>query len=348
MNRNMALMNALSPPEPLPTVSLEAIEVADGVTRVETEIEIYGTMRNMDDLTKAKDWEIQEQWGLYVPQTDKNAGSGNTRVRLTQNSSGATSYVLTTKVKQAGGNQECEEISSVDMFNLFKKLGDSGLRKKRYFFPMEGTEMCFEVDVFFNAAGTMIPQVKIDLEIKGQLPENFDYSNITLPFEMSDIRIISPGRKNDEDLAYVRKLFSEHYDIPNQYKASAVSQESVGQVSMEEMAPPGCICGKCGWGDSCPGQAEKRRLADERDAAASTDNLDKNKEALVDLADRCSSMAGVLSYNDTRREAALKSSLKNVTNNIQCALLNKGSDADTFHSDLKAKIALADGDHEFR
>lgn len=346
--RNEYLLSALNPPPPptiikLPeAVSMESADQPDGKTRVETEIEIYGTMRDMAQLSQAADWEIQEQWGLYIPKTDKNAGTGGPRVRMTQNSDGKTTYVLTTKVKLKAGNNECEEPSSSDMFTMFKMLGDTGLRKKRYFFPIEGTEMCFEVDVFTNANGTPCPEVKIDLEIKGDLPEGFDEMSIELPFEMSDIRIISPGRKSDEDLKYVRKLFSEKYDIPNQYKDQA--------VSMEEFAPPGCICGKCGWGDSCPGQAAKRLEEAERDAQASTENLEKNQDALVQLADQCSSMAGALSYNDTRREAKLKSTLNGVTNVIQCALLNKGSDADEFHRALKDKLASSrdDGDHEFR
>jgi hypothetical protein len=333
-----ALMAALNPVN-LPVISMEAAPTPDGKTQVEKEIEIYGTMRNMDDLDAATGWEIQEQWGLYVPGSDENAGSGNVRVRMSQRNTGEPVYVLTTKVKAPNGNLECEAPSSIDMFNLFKVLASSGLRKKRYYFPLPGTDLEFEVDVFTGPTGAPVPHVKIDFELRGTLPEGFDFSQVKLPFEMTDIRIISPGRKSDEDLAYVRELFKTQYDLPNQCKNVA---------SLEEFPPPSCECGKCGWGSGvCPGKVERKQKEAEIDSKASTENLEKNKDALVDLADRCSGMAGVLSYNDTRREATLKSSLHGLTNTIQAALLNKGSDADTFHNDLKARIR-GDGDHEFR
>lgn len=337
-----ALMAALNPVN-LPVISMEAAPTPDGKTQVEKEIEIYGTMRNMDDLDAATGWEIQEQWGLYVPGSDDNAGSGNVRVRMSQRNTGEPVYVLTTKVKAPNGNLECEAPSSIDMFNLFKVLASSGLRKKRYYFPLPGTDLEFEVDVFTGPTGAPVPHVKIDFELRGTLPEGFDFSQVKLPFEMTDIRIISPGRKSDEDLAYVRELFKTQYDLPNQMKET---------VSLEEFAPSGCECGKCGWGSgTCPGRIERKQKEAEIDSKASTENLEKNKDALADLADRCTGMAGALSYNDTRREASLKSSLHGLTNTILAALLNRGSDADTFHEDLKNRIAAnnkGDGDHEFR
>ena len=332
MNRITALTNALNPPAPLPVVSMEA-QGPDGVARVETEIEIYGTMRNMDELTKAADWEVQEQWGLYIPQTAKNAGSGGPRVRSTQDSNGSTTYVLTTKVKLPKGNQECEETSTADMFTMFKMLAESGLRKKRYFFPIPNTDMKFEVDVFYGPAGTPLPEVKIDLELTDQgLKDGFDPRSVELPFEMSDIRIIAPGRKNDEDLAYVRKLFSEKYDIPNQYRGNAVSLEDL-HASMEEFAPPGCICGKCGWGDSCPGQAAKRQQEADRDAKASTEGLRKYQDKLVDLSNMATGIAGCLTYNETQVESRIKSQCHELSTAISAGFKRLNDD---------------DGDHEFR
>lgn len=324
MNVKAALLSALNPVN-LPSVSMESADVADGKTKVEKEIEIYGTMRNMDDLDAATHWEIQEQWGLYVPGSNDNAGSGNVRIRMSQRSSGEPVYVLTTKVKASAGNLECEAPSSPDMFQLFKILASSGLRKKRYYFPIAGTEMEFEVDVFTGPTGAPVPHVKIDLELRGTVPPDFDLSSITLPFEMSDIRIIRPGHKNDEDLAYVRELFKTQYDLPNQCKNVA---------SMEEMAPPGCECGKCGWGSgTCPGVIERKEQEAAIDAKASKANLIAHKDKLIDLSNRCSGMAGALSYNDTRRESVIKSSLHELTTAITAGLMTLNKD---------------DGDHEYR
>jgi CYTH domain-containing protein len=323
MNRTSALMSALNPIE-LPVISLESAPTPDGKTQVEKEIEIYGTMRNMDDLDAASCWEIQEQWGLYVPGTDENAGSGNVRVRMSQKSTGEPVYVLTTKVKAAKGNLECEAPSSVDMFNLFKVLASSGLRKKRYYFPIAGTDMEFEVDVFTGPTGAPVPHVKIDLEIRNP-PEGFDFSNLTLPFEMADIRIISPGRKSEEDLAYVRELFKTQYDLANQCKDT---------VSLEEMAPSGCECGRCGWGSGvCPGVIERKEKEARIDANASRENLIAHKDKLIDLSNRCTGLAGALSYNDTRREATIKSSMHELSTAITAGLMMVDKD---------------DGDHEFR
>jgi hypothetical protein len=358
-----ALMAALNPVN-LPVISMEAAPTPDGKIQVETEIEIYGTMRNMDDLDAATGWEIQEQWGLYVPSSQENAGSGNVRVRMSQRNTGEPVYVLTTKVKAPNGNLECEAPSSVDMFNLFKVLASSGLRKKRYYFPLPGTDMEFEVDVFTGPTGAPVPHVKIDLELRNP-PDGFDFSQVKLPFEMTDIRIISPGRKSDEDLAYVRQLFSTQYDLPNQCKDTAA-------ISMEEFAPPTCECGKCGWGSgTCPGRVERLEKEARRDANASRENLVAHKDKLVDLANRCTGLAGALSYNDTRREATIKSSMHELSTAITAGLMMVEQEtrnpkgiaegiekavgdfftpkaAGDFHDALKEKLGQSDGDHEFR
>lgn len=324
MTMKTALWSALNPVD-LPTVSMEAVDVADGVTKVEKEIEIYGTMRNMDALDGATGWEIQEQWGLYVPSCDDNAGSGNVRIRMSQRATGEPVYVLTTKVKATQGNLECEVNTSADMFQLFKILASAGLRKKRYYFPIAGTEMEFEVDVFTGPTGAPVPHVKIDLELRGSLPDGFDLSSVTLPFEMSDIRIIRPGFKNDEDLAYVRQLFKTQYDLPNQCK---------GVASLEEFPPSGCICGQCGWGTGdCPGKVAQRAVAAEVDAQKPTNALRDQQDALVALSNQASEVGSALSYDDSRAEGRIKEALSKVTTAISGGL---------------ARLRNDDGDHEYR
>lgn len=209
-----------------PVASLESL-LPEGTTALEREYEIYGTMCNMDELDKAASFEMQEQWGLYIEKTEKNATAGNIRVRMTQVGNEVAEYTLTTKTKAKEGNNETELAASVDMFEHFKRLAEGGLRKRRYFFPFPEEGVTLEVDVFFTAAGTMCPKVKIDLE----LSEGMDpavVGKIQMPFELDDVRIIPPGQKSDEDLAYVRELFRTYYDIPNQYREAAVSQEDAG------------------------------------------------------------------------------------------------------------------------
>lgn len=207
-------------------VSLEALLPA-GTTSLEREYEIYGTMRNMDELDRAASYEMQEQWGLYIEKSEKNAASGNIRVRMTQVGNDPAGYTFTAKTKAAQGNNETELAATVDMFEHFKRLAEGGLRKRRYFFPFPEEGVTLEVDVFFTAAGTMCPKVKIDLE----LSEGIDpavVGRLEMPFQLDDVRVIPPGQKSDADLAYVRELFSTYYDLPNQYRDAAVSQEDVG------------------------------------------------------------------------------------------------------------------------
>lgn len=207
-------------------VSLEALLPA-GTTSLEREYEIYGTMRNMDELDRAASYEMQEQWGLYIEKSEKNAASGNIRVRMTQVGNEPAGYTFTAKTKAAQGNNETELAATVDMFEHFKRLAEGGLRKRRYFFPFPEEGVTLEVDVFFTAAGTMCPKVKIDLE----LSEGMDpavVGRLEMPFQLDDVRVIPPGQKSDADLAYVRELFSTYYDLPNQYREAAVSQEDAG------------------------------------------------------------------------------------------------------------------------
>lgn len=295
------LESALNPVE-LPVVSLAvatpsledaANPAADGVTKIEKEIEIYGTMRDMKVLDLAEDWEMQEQWGLYIEKTAENASAGNIRVRMTQCSKGEVCYVQCIKTKTAEGNRETEIEVTVDMFEQFKRLAASGLRKKRYFFPIPNSTMKFEVDVFYGPAGTPLPQVKIDLELSDNaVEEGFDPYNVTLPFEMSDIRIIAPGRKNDEDLKYVRQLFRQ-YDIPNQYKEQ-VSQEGGITVSQEE--------------------AFEEEQTEE--------NLLTMKNKLCEVAELCDGVALSLSYNGPEGEARIKNQLKETSMAIYAAYNN--------------------------
>lgn len=331
---NRYLSTALGIVEPVHLVSLEDL-APDGVVRMEKEIEIYGVVRDMAVLETATDWEIQEQWGLYIPKTDKNASSGGPRVRMTQLSNGEVTYVLTTKTKKSNGNGECEEVSSAGMFEQFKLLAETGLRKKRYFFPIPGTDMKFEVDVFCGPNGTPIPHVKIDLEIHGDLADDFDLNTVKLPLEMSDIRIIAPGRKNDEDLAYVRRLFSEKYDIPNQYRTEPSMESGVkgichdAFVNLLDDARP--TKGDPVNAEDFPRVAltpEQEENA-ERWAVAKgeskaylsegemSEELTRNKDAFVELGNQCMNLKGVLTYNEGKREATLKQQLCEVATTIQ-------------------------------
>lgn len=189
--------------------SLESLE---GVTTEERGYEIYGRVEDLESMQEsANKVEKQEQWGLPC-----NAGAdagifGNIRVRKTQVNEDDPEYTQTIKVKKDTGNDENEMEISEGTFQIFSRLVPTGLLKNRYFFPLEGTDFELEVDVFHSPDGKPCEIVKIDLEV----PEGVEVDQIVIPFKMTDVRVIKPGKKSQEDSEYVRDLFANHYEFRN-------------------------------------------------------------------------------------------------------------------------------------
>lgn len=193
------------------TVSLEA--AANGETVKEREYEIYGTIEDIGAMSGAASSEFQEQWGLVCNEGAEAGIFGNIRVRKTVVGENQVSFTQTIKVKEEDGNDENEIEIGGATFDLFKKLVPNGLLKTRYFFPMEDSDLTLEVDVFQDLQGVQCLDIKIDLEV----PEGMTVEQITLPFKMTDIRVIKPGKKSPEDCDFVRQLFSKKYESANPY-----------------------------------------------------------------------------------------------------------------------------------
>lgn len=209
--RNAFLPEAVTSLESL-IPSLEG-EGGDGSTVIEREYEIYGRVDDLSVLKeKAERTEYQEQWGMPCNAGSEAGISGNIRVRMTrEGDDGEQKYTMTIKVKGTDSNKENEMDITEDTFNIFSSLVPNGLIKTRYIFPVRDTEFELEVDVFHDADGNECNIVKIDLEV----PEGTDVNAITMPFKLEDPRLIKPGQKSQEDLDYVRKLFSEQYEVKN-------------------------------------------------------------------------------------------------------------------------------------
>lgn len=175
----------------------------DGETQVEREYEIYGTVEDLKILKGlAERIEYQEQWGLP-------SDRGNIRVRRTQVGDDIT-FTMTIKSKKKDGNLETEMEVSEDTFVAFKSIVPDGLVKTRYVIPVKDSELKLEVDVFTGDEG-VCKVVKIDLEVA----EGQEIDSIDIPFKLVDPRVIVPGKKSDEDLAFVRELFSTRYNVVN-------------------------------------------------------------------------------------------------------------------------------------
>lgn len=165
------------------SLSLEE-EKTDGKATKEIEHMFYGRVYSPTDLLKATNVEIQEQWGIWQDKTDKNAGCGSIRVRKTvtkdivdgviREETARTQYVMTTKIKTPEGDAiEVPVAASEHAFKAIKLLAESGMVKHRYRFPVPGTDMTWEVDMFpvvgedVNST-TYYDIAKIDLEVESK------------------------------------------------------------------------------------------------------------------------------------------------------------------------------------
>lgn len=176
-------------------------------TVLEREVEVYGYLEDLNELSKADSFIQQEQWGVYISNPDGN--SGNIRVRSIN---GGNEYILTTKVKDGiNGNLETEQPTTKDMFNAFKRLATDGLNKTRYLFKTSNEDIVFEVDVFLRN-GKYSNWVKIDIELPGEGDLNHWLDQLPeLPITLTDIRVIAPGKKRPADEEFVKKLFSSEF-----------------------------------------------------------------------------------------------------------------------------------------
>lgn len=200
-------------------------DVQDGKTFHEHEHEFYVEIDDLEQLKGAKSMDLQEQWNIKVDKIPGNAAKGALRIRQVipgdvnggwdQRPEAEPQYVLTTKVNQGVGKRlEVPVPTTVDAFNLFAMLSDSGMIKHRYHFPVG--KLVFEVDMFLNPEGGYYPVAKIDLEVKdmaGEIPE--------LPIKVKSC-IMGDTKDADE-----KKKISEYYDkyfiTKNKFDSKAVS-----------------------------------------------------------------------------------------------------------------------------
>ena len=199
-------------------ISNEA-EDTSGRTAAEIERVVYARVSSFDFLERAIGAERQEQWSVKLPKTDENAGSGSIRVRMITNlrePGAAVQYVLTSKldIGKMGNCAETSEQSSADQFNIFKYFANKGMKKDRYVFPIEGSDLVWEVDCFQRPAGTTghayFEWVKIDLEkwpAGKELPQ--------LPFAVAEMVDGDKSNQTADTKAKIDRLYQEVFLLPN-------------------------------------------------------------------------------------------------------------------------------------
>jgi CYTH domain-containing protein len=182
-------------------LSLE--DIADGKAIREKEVELYVYLEDLSALNKAASMDHQEQWAVKVEKTDKNA-KGSIRVRkVVSGGDKSIQYVLTAKADiDTGDRMEVPTPVTEDMFNVFKTIATSGMVKDRYYFPIEGTNLTWEVDVFFDEKGNYHNWLKIDLEnCGGKAPP--------LPFVVSER--IDGQTEDPAEREKIRELYSKYF-----------------------------------------------------------------------------------------------------------------------------------------
>lgn len=188
---------------------------ASGRTSAEIERVIYVRVKDFGFLDRATGAERQEQWSVKIPKTDSNAGSGSIRVRKSINlrePGAAVSFVLTTKldIGNKGSCAETPEQSSLDQFNVFKYLADKGMLKDRYYFPIEGSDLQWEVDCFPKPGEMYQEWVKIDLE---SWPRGKELP--ALPMEFVEMLDGSEGLQTPEAEEKISQLYETMFLTPN-------------------------------------------------------------------------------------------------------------------------------------
>lgn len=183
-------------------VSLEALNQK----LEEIEYELYCKINDFDELKKAKSKEQQEQWTLFF---NKKGVRNAIRVRKTVGKDG-TKYELTSKVKIPGltGDWEIETEVERKHFDIVKDLAETGMIKDRYFFPIDGTDLIWEVDVFKNLQGEIQPWVKLDLEVHKEMA-----TLPPTPIEGSDWILEQYSERSPETIDKLDKVFKEHFQI---------------------------------------------------------------------------------------------------------------------------------------
>lgn len=227
---NAAGADGASPTE---AVSWVLEEQADGTSAHEKEHTLYAKLPDQSGLKGASSMEHQEQWELRIPKTDQIPGEGAMRVRKTWADGTEGEYTRATKIRVSDDDKiEMVLASNHNEFLAFRFIAPQGMIKDRYHFPVTGTDLVWQVDMFPKEGGGYHPWCKIDLEV-----DDLDAALPELPLDFEDV--ILPKRfKKIEDAeweAQVTKLYDDYFLTKNVYVSGKIATAS-GQPSPDQPA----------------------------------------------------------------------------------------------------------------
>lgn len=220
-----------------PTKTLFGQAIAESVSLEskgdkEKEYVFFGKLKDANELSKALRYEDQEQWEVRTPYQGKDRYFGTIRIRKTTKAKSVT-YVLCMKTSKGDGFNKDETEYTLPSeagekyFKEIQKLATSGMRKRRYFYPVEGhSEKTWEVDVFYpdGLSKDPAPWCKIDLEVARRFT-SADGKSFPLPFPVTLENVIyaQPGERTDKEQRLLDKLMATVFVLksPHQGKKEA-------------------------------------------------------------------------------------------------------------------------------
>lgn len=195
---------------------------ADGQERRELEYSFYGKLDNVNLLDTASKKEDQEQWNVPL-----DVDGTTMRIRMIDRQK----CILTVKTKVDGvkGKNEVELEITSDMYSALQKICRKGYHKTRYFFPVEGTSLIWEVDVFMDAAGQPSEWIKMELEVPAE-----DTKVPNFPFELNDSILAQGDKKTDAEKALISRLWDIDWNLRSDNAKIVTPASEPNQQEMQE------------------------------------------------------------------------------------------------------------------
>lgn len=201
------------------SLGLEAEEVGAAIER---ERILFVELKDISQLDAAPVKVRHEQYEIKIPKSDKNALGGKIRVRkCTPVGEEVSQYFLTTKTHlpisdgaSVGEENQCLEVTcetTEAVFTVFQYMAEGGMIKTRYEFPIEGSELKWEIDAFDGPNGKHHAWVKIDFEV----PEDGGGDMPPLPVDAKRIISNPPDQRTDEENTILDMLFSTVFKVSN-------------------------------------------------------------------------------------------------------------------------------------
>lgn len=194
----MSFLRTNSPP------LAESLEESE--TLEEIEYIFFLKLGDFEQLKNAKCKETQEQWSILF---QKEKVENVIRVRRSVKE-GEETFTLTSKVNFAelDGKWELEREVDRSHFDQVKDMAQDGLIKERHYFPVDGTDLTWEVDVFYDDQGNPVEWVKLDLEVPKRL------TNLpSFPLTHTDVFDAQFEERTAEQHQFVSDLFNKHYSV---------------------------------------------------------------------------------------------------------------------------------------